>query len=201
MGTLPPPRFSIGEFKKGDVHFCYGSIDGLLWPVLEQVFNVTLLYETTKEAINQRKKLLATHNIGVCDIVEHAKRQKIDASDLGMQEAVLKDLLKIIKEHPLIDTLLFMGGNSKNGPEYFFRKLIKKEQITLEEITSVVPRQYKFSLPNSNRTINTVSLTSPSGSANRAIGSIELYKQLKKQNPKFNTIDFRVLQYRKHFKS
>ena len=28
---------------------------------------------------------------------------------------------------------------------------------------------------------------------------IQLYKDLKKQNPKFNTIDFRVLQYRKFF--
>ena len=28
VGTLPPPRFTEGTLKPGDVNFCYGSIDG-----------------------------------------------------------------------------------------------------------------------------------------------------------------------------
>ena len=40
VGTLPPPRFSIGELKKGDVDFCYGSIDGQLWEILNEIFNL-----------------------------------------------------------------------------------------------------------------------------------------------------------------
>ena len=35
VGTLPPPRFSNGILKKGDVNFCYGSIDGQLWRILD----------------------------------------------------------------------------------------------------------------------------------------------------------------------
>ena len=42
----------------------------------------------------------------------------------------------------------------------------------------------------------TVSLTSGSGAANISISRIPLYKQLKAKNPKFSTIDFRVLQYK-----
>jgi hypothetical protein len=42
-------------------------------------------------------------------------------------------------------------------------------------------------------------LTSPSGSANRAIGSMELYKKMKNENSKFTTFDFRVMQYRNWF--
>ena len=53
--------------------------------------------------------------------------------------------------------------------------------------------------PNQKRVIKTVSLTSGSGAANIAIGSNPLYKQLKASNPKFNTFDFRVLQYREFF--
>lgn len=28
VGTLPPPRFSLGQLKPDDVKFCYGSRDG-----------------------------------------------------------------------------------------------------------------------------------------------------------------------------
>jgi len=93
---------------------------------------------------------------------------------------------------------------SKNRPEYFFRKHIKAYNIKLEVVVDEVPRIHKFTLCHSEqseefRTIKTVSLTSASGSANRAIGSMALYQQLKNKTPKFNTFDFRVLQYREFF--
>ncbi|WP_327019392.1 uracil-DNA glycosylase family protein [Croceibacter atlanticus] len=199
VGTLPPPRFTTGTLKPKDVAFSYGSIDGLLWPVLEQVFQVSLDYETTEVAISQRKALLKKHHIGICDIVDSAYRDKVDASDAGMRDIKLRDLIAYLEKHKTIHTLLFTGGNSKNGPEYFFRKHLKEYQLKLEVVNNDVPRMHQFTMPSSNRIITTVSLTSPSGSANRAVGSIQLYKDLKKQNPKFNTIDFRVLQYRKFF--
>jgi len=197
VGTLPPPRFSIGELKKEDVNFCYGSRDGQLWPILNYIFNLNLKFETTSEAIKERKGFLIGQKIGICDIVESCKRKKVDASDLGMHDIKLRDLINYLKKHPLIDTLLFMGGNSKNGPEYFFRKHLKDYDLKLELISDEVPRIHQFNLKN--RIIKTISLTAPSGAANRAIGSMDLYKELKQQNPNFNTFDFRVLQYKKHF--
>ena len=44
VGTLPPPRFSTGDLKEGDVNFCYGSKDGQLWPILDQIFGLNLKY-------------------------------------------------------------------------------------------------------------------------------------------------------------
>jgi hypothetical protein len=64
-------------------------------------------------------------------------------------------------------------------------------------ISNEVPRIHQFLLDG--RLINTVSLTAPSGSANRAIGSMDSYKLLKTKNPEFNTIDFRILQYKGYF--
>lgn len=196
-GTLPPPRFTTGELKERDVDFCYGSRDGLLWQVLDKMFDLNLKYENTQEAILQRKNFLKKYKIGICDTVESCRREKIDASDLGMKEVEIRDLIQILREYPKIDTLLFTGGNSKNGPEYFFRKLLKKYDLKLKVISNDVPRIHQFLLDG--RSINTVSLTAPSGSANRAIGGMQLYKDLKKQNPEFNTIDFRILQYRNFF--
>ena len=198
VGTLPPPRFSIGNLKSDDVNFCYGSRDGQLWKILDEIFNLNLKYENTQEAILQRKTFLETENIGICDIVESAEREKIDASDLGMQNTLLRDLIGYLKQYPNVDTLLFTGGNSKNGPEYFFRKHLKDHNLKLELVNNDIPRIHQFRL--NERTIRTVSLTAPSGSANRAVGSMPLYQQLKSKNPEFTTLDFRVMQYSSFFK-
>lgn len=202
VGTLPPPRFTVGDLKPADVDFCYGSSDGQLWKILDEIFQLNLKYETTEEAVSQRKNFLIERGIGICDIVESAEREKIDASDLGMQNIILRDLIGYLKQFPNVDTLLFTGGNSKNGPEYFFRKHLKDNHLKLELISNQVPRIHQFDIlssKNNSRIITTVSLTAPSGAANRAVGSMPLYKQLKQKNPEFNTLDFRMMQYREFF--
>jgi G:T/U-mismatch repair DNA glycosylase len=197
VGTLPPPRFTTGVLKKGDVDFCYGSISGLLWPVLDSIFDLDLTFETTQKAIDQRKDFLTSRGVGVCDIVHSCERKKIDASDLGMQNIKLRDVISYLRHYPKIQTLLFTGGNSKNGPEYFFRRHLKGYDLKLEVVSNDIPRIHQFNL--GERVIKTVSLTAPSGAANRSIGSLQEYKALKKANPKFNTINFRVMQYQKYF--
>lgn len=193
VGTLPPPRFTTGDLNDQDVDFCYGSSNGLLWKIWDRIYDLGLLYENTQEAIAQRKTFLKREKIGVCDIVSAACRNKIDASDLGMKDVELRDLLGILEQYPSIKALIFTGGNSKNGPEYFFRRLLKKAQLEMICLDHNVPRKHQFSW--AGRSIITYSLTAPSGTANRAIGSMEIYKEKKARNPKYTTLDFRIEQY------
>ena len=199
VGTLPPPRFTKRQLREDDVDFCYGSGDGQLWTILDRIFDLDLKFENTREAVEQRKNFLRKRGIGICDVVESSRREKIDASDLGMQKVELRDMIAILRENPKVDTLLFTGGNSKNGPEYFFRKYLKESEhdIRLKVISNKSPRIHQFVLDG--RLIKTVSLIAPSGAANIAVGSSKLYKEIKKKNPEFNTLDFRVLQYKEFF--
>ncbi|MFA5619866.1 MAG: uracil-DNA glycosylase family protein [Weeksellaceae bacterium] len=199
VGTLPPPRFTTGQLKPGDVDFCYGSRDGQLWLILGRIFETELENANTENAVRQRIKLLEENRIGICDMVECAFRNKMDASDAGILNAKFRPMIPILTEHENIRTLLFTGGNSRNGPEYFFRKYLKKyPEIKLEAVQeNIVPRIYSFRL--GNRMIKTVSLTAPSGAANRAVGAMDLYKKMKAENPAFDTIDFRVMQYKEFF--
>ena len=199
VGTLPPPRFTTGELKEGDVDFCYGSRDGQLWPILDKIFGLDLKFETTAEAIEQREHFLIKRGIGICDMVASAKRDKVDASDIGMLEVELRDLVAVLQQNPKIETLLFTGGNSKNGPEYFFRRKIKEYNLSLKLVSNKVPRIHTFQLPESGRNVKTVSLIAPSGAANRAVGSLAAYKKMKEKFPEKTTIDFRVEQYRPFF--
>lgn len=199
VGTLPPPRFTTRELREGDVDFGYGTRDGLLWVVLDRLFDLNLKFETTAEAVEQRKNFLKSRGIGICDMVKSSRREKMDASDLGMKNVELRNMIGILRAHPKIDTLLFTGGSSKNSPEYFFRKHLKAcpEEIALKVISNVPPRTHQFVLDG--RLIKTVSLIAPSGSANRAIGSMNAYKEMKKKNPEISPTDFRVLQYKGYF--
>lgn len=206
VGILPPPRFSTGELLEKDVDFCYGSYYNSLWLYIDKIHNLNLRYDNSNEAIKQRKDFLIAQKIGVCDIIHSAERDKIDASDLGMQNIKLRDVVGYLKQYPSIHTILFTGGNSKNGPEYLFRRHLKTYNLKLECLINEVPRVHQFTMPvklNGTeialRTIKTISLTSASGSANRAVGSMALYKQLKAKNPKFTTFDFRLMQYREYF--
>ena len=197
VGTLPPPRFSTGQLLEKDVDFCYGSYYNSLWLYIDKIHQLNLKFENTKAAIEQRKQFLITHKIGICDIVESGERKKIDASDLGLTNVKLRNLVGYLKQFPKIHTLLFTGGNSKNGPEYFLRKQLKDYRLKLKIVSNTTPKIHQFKLED--RTLKTVSLTSPSGSANRAIGSMDSYKQLKAKEKTFTTFDFRVMQYREFF--
>lgn len=197
VGTLPPPRFYNGHLKNGDVDFCYGSIDGLLWKILNEIFDLQLEFDTTDYAIQQRKDFLSKRKIGICDIVDSCMRENIDASDVGMRNIKLRDLLYYLKKTPKVHTLLLTGGNSKNGPEYHLRNQLKEYQKRLTPVETGHPKIHCFEFEN--RTIKVVSLIAPSGSANRAIGSNPLYKLKKQANPKYTTTDFRIEQYRKFF--
>ncbi len=199
IGTLPPPRFCNNDFKPTDVNFCYGSKDNLLWPILDKIYNLNLEFSNTSKAVEQRKEFLIKNKIGICDIVESCKREKVDASDLGMSEIVLRDILQILKEHKQIDTLLFMGGSSKNSPQYFLKQILKQNGIKYTLENNSLPKIYSFEFEQ--REIKTVSLTSPSNAANRFIGSTSLFKKMKELNPNYTTFDFRVSQYEEFFKS
>lgn len=202
VGTLPPPRFTHGGLLEKDVDFCYGSYYNSLWLFIDKIYTLGLRYDNSSEAIEERKNFLIKHKIGVCDIVESAERVKIDASDLGMKNIILRDIVRYLRLYPKIETLLFTGGNSKNGPEYFFRRHLKGYQLKLELVSNEIPRIHQFKLStdsSSFRIVKTVSLTSGSGAANISISRIPLYKQLKAKNPDFNTFDFRVMQYREFF--
>jgi len=194
---LPPPRFSNAELRPEDVDFCYGSCHGTLWPVLGQIFSLGLLYDNSPKAVTQRKEFLLREKLGICDIVASCMRKIVDSSDLGMEGIVLRDIPSELEACPTIELLIFTGGNSKNGPEYLFRRLMRERGIALVCVHKEVPRRHCFNY--AGRVIYTVTLTSPSNAANRAIGFTLLYKERKAKDHLYTTFDFRVEQYRRVF--
>lgn len=169
----------------------------MLWPILNEIFDLSLEFKNSEIAVQQRKEFLTDHKIGICDIVESCEREKQDASDLGMKNIQLRNIIKYLRSNQSVDRLLFMGGNSKNGPEYLFRKQLKKNSLSLDLIAKDPAKIHQFKLEN--RIIETVSLISPSSAANRSIGANPTYKEFKEKDNSFTTLDFRAMQYKKFF--
>src|SRR5690606_31626554 len=93
VGTLPPPRFSVGKLMEKDVDFCYGSYFNSLWLFIDKIYDLNMKFDNSEEAVIQRKAFLIEHKIGICDIVASAQREKMDASDLGMTNIKLRNLI------------------------------------------------------------------------------------------------------------
>lgn len=194
VGTLPPPRFSVGQLEENDVDFCYGSHHNSLWKYIDAIYDLKLTYDNSDLAVRERKTFLIESRIGVFDIVEQCTRERIDASDLGMTDVVLRDLIGSLNDFPRVKLLMFIGGRSKNGPEYFFRKHARDYDIRLKTISDRTPRQHAFMI--GSREIRTVSLTSSSGAANISIASSPEYKEIRAKYPDFSPFDYRVMQYK-----
>ena len=187
----------MGELFAEDVDFCYGSKHGLLWPILDRIFNLELNYENTGEAVEERKSFLTKNKIGICDIVASCERAKPDASDLGMQDITTRDLVSVLREHKTIDSCLLMGGNSRNGPEYLLKKELKSKGLALIPAVSGSIKSHELHLEG--REIMVYTLISPSSAANRSIGNSSDYKDQKAVRGNFTVLDFRIQQYKKVF--
>ena len=111
-------------------------------------------------------------------MVHRCQREEYNASDLGMKQIELRNLLDYIRHNKSISMLLFMGGNSKNGPEFLFRTQLRSSGLTLVTESSDRPKVQEFVIDD--RKIRTISLISPSRAANRSIGADSYYKSRKK---------------------
>ena len=80
IGTIPPSRFcKMGKFYASDVEFYYGSRDNHFWDILSDVFNIPLT-RGTSTSITERKRILESNKIAVCDILVKAKRKNEDSA-------------------------------------------------------------------------------------------------------------------------
>ena len=109
IGTIPPPRFCKEESKlfDEDVNFYYGSRDNYFWLLLGEVFNISFKYTNNEVAIDQRKELLKSLNIGITDIIDTCYHENCQATDDKLKDIKHKDLKKLLIDFPKIDTFIY----------------------------------------------------------------------------------------------
>lgn len=116
IGSMPPYRFCQEEIplKEGDVDFFYGSRDNAFWRLLAEVFGVTLSYEKTQKAIQERRELLLKNNLGITDIVDSCIHQGGKSSDEDLKQIQYRNIPVLLEANPQIDTLIYTSNFIKS---------------------------------------------------------------------------------------
>lgn len=154
-----------------DIGFYYGSSENLFWKILKEVFTTDL------NTIDDIKRFLDDHNIGITDIAEEVYREpkngKIGSADSD---------LEIIKSRN------FTSIENNNNLQCIFTT----SQFVTEKLKKLLSKKLQEKI---------ITLLSPSGSASRSIGRKNDYKEYKKTHTgtKPPTVAFRIKKYREEF--
>ena len=161
IGTIPPYRFCVnGELFNDDVRFYYGSRDNEFWDLISKVTNEKIVRENTEQAIEQRKSILKKLGIGITDIIETCYHINGKSDDGSLKIIKQKDIRKLLKNHPQINTLIYTST------------FVKSQMNTVGDKsyhTCVDKNERTFSLIINGKEYKAVVLYSPSPNALRGV--------------------------------
>jgi G:T/U-mismatch repair DNA glycosylase len=160
IGTIPPPRFCKvpNELYHDDVNFYYGSRDNYFWPLLEDICQTTFEYKNNEYAIEQRKKILESLNIGITDIINSCIHSDNSAKDEQLKEIIHKDLKSLLNNSPAIDTLIYTSEFVKRQINSYFK--------TFHSIGQNDPKQQVVKIEDKLYRVKILYSPSPSGLRN-----------------------------------
>lgn len=189
-----------------DVDFYFGSSKNLFWKILGEI------YETSLNDPSAIKTLLAEIETGITDIYEICVRKLFDRTNnrsiLPEEGWESKDTLRLAVSsgdtslHPLLyrDIPAVLRANAKIGKLIFTSSFVFREFGKIYGESIRFERERKEILLDKKKVLQFAVLPSPSGAANKSIGSIPEYKRKQDSDPTFNTYKYRLDIYRKHFK-
>ena len=115
IGTIPPYRFCCGEKEKlyeTDVDFYYGSRDNYFWDIMSDITGVKLQHINSEEAVQKRKELLNSLNVGITDIIESCIHKDGKSDDASLCDIKTKDIALLLSEHQNINELIYTSTSN-----------------------------------------------------------------------------------------
>jgi TDG/mug DNA glycosylase family protein len=126
LGSFP----SIASFEHS---FYYAHSRNAFWPIMEMIFNVTLLDNEAKTAF------CLTHQIGLWDVIGSCKRE--NSSDSNLKGIVPNDFKALLRDYPNIKVLAFTGKKAFD----LFGKYFKHMEIEKILLPSTSPAHASMS--------------------------------------------------------
>jgi G:T/U-mismatch repair DNA glycosylase len=169
IGTFPSVlvRETFNRLRPTDVDFFYGSIDNNFWKDLGFIYNRTFSFNRSREAVEERMKLLDELKLAMSDAI-FACETTGSAMDTALQNIEPNIyLIDVLDNTPTIDTLFFTSSSGKVNAETLSLRVLKEaDRLTKMKITQKTgPRRRSFLFTDKTdrqRPMHSITLYSPS---------------------------------------
>ncbi|MBW6515767.1 MAG: hypothetical protein K0B81_04005 [Candidatus Cloacimonetes bacterium] len=185
-----------------DLYFYYGSDENLFWKIIADIYKIEPLN------LNTIQEWLTDTNTAVTDIIDICVRKVYDkvnkcyvlpasipkyrnwqelrvcSGDIALYSTQYRNIPALLVTHKNINHLIFTGNFVFRG----FMRAFKDQVYYDKDRSEIVTDRSKF--------LRVSILISPSGAANKSIGSTSEYKIKKEKDPHYNTYQYRLEMYR-----
>jgi G:T/U-mismatch repair DNA glycosylase len=176
----------IGTFPtvagKREFHFFYPNRNNLFWKNLSAIAGPTFALKTIEnalEAVEHRKRILDSLNLGIADMGRIVYRQKNSSLDNSLLPIEFTDVFKLLEEHPRISKLLLTSSSGPNSVKGWLKSYFElNPKVGTFPLTNSGVNSKQGSFNFNGRTIEIVVLTSTSGAA-RFMKNEDKYEQYK----------------------
>ncbi len=131
LGSFP----SIKSFEEG---FYYAHPRNQFWPLLAEVFHEDI------STIEKKIALCKKHHLALWDSAKSLKRESGNSSDQNLKEIQVNDFKQLLRDYPLIKTVLFTGKKS----EAIFNTVYKELPVKKALLPSPSPAYAAMSFEN-----------------------------------------------------
>lgn len=169
IGTFPSVliREKFGRVRVTDVDFFYGSFDNNFWRDLGVIYGRDFSFNRTREAVEQRKALLADLKMAISDAV-FACETTGSTMDAALEKVELNPyIIRVLDATPTINKLYFTSSSGKVNAETLTLRLLKEKRRIgdMKVVQKTAPRLRSFLYSDDKgeqRPMTSVTLYSPS---------------------------------------
>lgn len=155
LGTFPTLK------RNWKFNFYYPGRSNFFWRILSDIYMVSFQHQTGDEVIKERSLFLTHKGLAISDVIYSTRRKAITSKDSDLEVVEKMDILKILREHPTITTVILTGSSGKVSAHSVFYEHLAENKVQYDVIVTKPPIVGSFLLDG--RQVNVYSLYSTSG--------------------------------------
>ncbi len=126
LGSFPPHE------DRRDYQFYYPNKINRFWKILANIANSPLEYFEGQQAVDERISLMNKLQIGVENLGKIIERKGKSAKDSDIKILEFHDIMKLIKEHNQLKTILLPGLTGESSTYHLFMKYLKLNGVNID---------------------------------------------------------------------